>query len=213
MAAIDNIAAYNAIAARWHAYRSHRAVDNCVVQFCHHLPPHARVLDVGCGTGYPIDAYLLRQGYTVVGIDPSAQMLAYAVPLAGTNAVFCCVDLLGYKGEAPFDAIVAYDSLWHIDRAQQAAIYPKLASLLDEGGWLLMTHGKTAGEVQGTMFGQTFGYSALDMEEVVSLLARNGMQVEQIFQDYIDPTSGTRDLVLVAHKGRVTAATDTKEPK
>ena len=37
-----------------------------------------RILDMGCGTGDPIAAYFIAEGYAVTGVDGSEAMLAYA---------------------------------------------------------------------------------------------------------------------------------------
>ena len=57
------------------AMRTAREVDFLLSELV--LPPRARVLDVGCGFGrHSIE--LARRGYRVVGIDPSAAMIAAA---------------------------------------------------------------------------------------------------------------------------------------
>ncbi len=53
-----NAAAYDEIAEIWHSYRKDTPVNKCVEEFCALLPHGARVLDAGCGTGYPVSAYL-----------------------------------------------------------------------------------------------------------------------------------------------------------
>ena len=46
------------------------------------------MLDIGCGTGFPIDAYLSGQGFSVTGIDVSARMLEKARKLNLKTRVF-----------------------------------------------------------------------------------------------------------------------------
>lgn len=75
-----------------------------------HLPPAARVLDVGCGTGATVD-YLTQRGLRATGIDPSTSLLQQAperlslsqargekLPFAARqfDAVFaeCCLSLM-----------------------------------------------------------------------------------------------------------------------
>ena len=43
-----------------------------------YLQPNAHILDVGCGSGYPIAAYLIEQGFQVTGIDGSIELLNIA---------------------------------------------------------------------------------------------------------------------------------------
>src|SRR5258708_34108797 len=42
------------------------------------LPKGATVLDIGCGSGVPIDSYLIENGYKVIGIDISDRQIELA---------------------------------------------------------------------------------------------------------------------------------------
>lgn len=48
-----------------------QSINQCIVDFANNLSPNSRVLDIGCGTGYPIALYLSKQGFQVTGIDIS----------------------------------------------------------------------------------------------------------------------------------------------
>ena len=109
-------------------------------------------------------------------------------------------DFLEYDEGGKFDAIIAFDSVWHIEEASQAAIYPKFAALLKDGGYLLFTHGKSRGSVKGEMMGQSFYYSALDVKDVKKLLIDNGFEIVNLIEDYQEKTTGTRDLLVIARK-------------
>ena len=50
------------------------------------------------------------------------------------------------------------------------------------------------------MFGETFYYSALDKDTVLSLLAQNGFQVISLLEDYEEATTGDRELMVTARK-------------
>jgi len=47
-------------------------------QFCKLLLPHSTILDVGCGSGKPVDVYLQRRGHAVIGIDISSKQIELA---------------------------------------------------------------------------------------------------------------------------------------
>ena len=126
------------------------------------LPSPSRILDIGCGSGYPIDVFLSGRGFTVTGIDPSKEMIGLANRLELDGASFQACGLFEFEPDAPFDAVIAFDSLFHIDLDSQPAIYPKVASWLKPGGLFLFTHGKKTGTVSGKMFGESFLYGALD---------------------------------------------------
>jgi ubiquinone/menaquinone biosynthesis C-methylase UbiE len=79
-------------------------------------PPPARLLDVGCGTGWT-SAFYARRGYTVVGVDISPDMIHHARMMKERegldNLEFVVGDYedLAFAGE--FDCAVFYDALHH----------------------------------------------------------------------------------------------------
>ena len=118
--------AYDDIADEWHKFRKDCAINKCIKDFEKLLPLHSEILDVGCGTGYPIAAYLVNHGHRVTGIDVSTEMLKKARALKLVNARFINVDFTDYVADTSFDAVIAFDSLWHIARSAQEEIYLKL---------------------------------------------------------------------------------------
>ena len=153
---IINTLSYNHIADQWDKIRRMRPVDPIIARFADLLPKGARILDVGCGTGYPISGYLSENGFSVIGIDPAEKMLEKAENLRLENAEFHLCDLFSYETQEKFGAVIAFDSVFHIPMDKQAQIYPKLACLLTPGGLFLFTGGKKAGDVKGQMFDQEF---------------------------------------------------------
>jgi len=79
-------------------------------------PPPARVLDLGCGSGWT-SVMLARRGYDVVGQDIAADMIALAeanreeAGLRNLRFLVCDYESLAFREE--FDAAVFYDSLHH----------------------------------------------------------------------------------------------------
>ena len=197
---IINTLSYNHIADQWDKIRRMRPVDPIIARFADLLPKGARILDVGCGTGYPISGYLSENGFSVIGIDPAEQMLEKAENLRLENAEFHLCDLFSYETQEKFGAVIAFDSVFHIPMDKQAQIYPKIACLLTPGGLFLFTGGKKAGDVKGQMFDQEFHYGALDAEDVRTRLHAEGFEILEFHEDYKDAVTGTRDLVVIAKK-------------
>ena len=196
----QNASSYNVIADRWDEIRRTKPVDPCVVEFAALLPAGAKVLDIGCGTGYPIDEYLSSLGFSVTGIDPAEKMLEKAVGLRLPLARFVHTDLFGFVTKEKFDAAIAFDSIFHIPLERQREICPKVAGLLKDGAYFLFTHGKTTGSVQGTMFGEPFFYSALDGKTLKSCLSEAGFEIVRFVENYSDPVTGKRDLIVLAKR-------------
>lgn len=197
-----NREAYDRISAEWAKARDRREIDPCIVDFAAGIPRGGAVLDIGCGTGAPIDVYLAKCGFAVTGIDFSREMIRRARQRALPRAQFLVCDLLEYEPDAPFDAAIAFDSIWHVEKERQREIYPRIARWLRPGGRLLFTHGRRDGSVKGEMFGATFEYSALDAAELREILNANGFEIETMLENYAHPITGTRDLLVTAKKRR-----------
>lgn len=113
------------------------------------LAPGARILDVGCGSGW-LSEYFARLGYDVKGIDISPALITmsrervrrvpygvdHETPLRCTFEVH---DIeLAPLGEK-FDAVICYDSLHHLE--DELAVFRHLATMLDVGGLLFILEG------------------------------------------------------------------------
>ena len=86
-------------------------------------PPAPKILDLGCGTGLPVDKYLADRGADLTGIDISAKHVALAkgnLPSASYREG----DILhAVLPEGSFDGIVSFYAIFHI-----SPIPPKPAS-------------------------------------------------------------------------------------
>lgn len=197
---VDNIRSYNAIAEKWDWNRRKRGLDPCIQAVAEIIPSFRDILDVGCGTGYPIDVYLSEKGFSVTGIDPSEEMIRIASRMNLKGAAFHRCGLFEFESDTLFDAVIAFDSLFHIALERQEAIYPKIAGMLKPGGLFLFTHGRVTDSVTGTMFGESFSYHALDEDRLLKCLHENDLTPIWFFKDYEAPVTGKRDLLVLARK-------------
>lgn len=102
------------------------------------------LLDLGCGTGVHALEFA-RRGWTVTGIDMSADMIQRAGErLAGATqkATFRCGDICEAGPESDFDAVV---SLFHVasyqtSRARLEAMFANANAALKAGGILLFDY-------------------------------------------------------------------------
>lgn len=161
------------------------------------LPAGARVLDVGCGSGW-LSEYLARLGYRVKGIDISPDLIAMSeervarVPYGVDHETplqcsFAVHDIERAVLEEKFDLIICYDSLHHFE--DERAVMKHLAEMLDVGGMLFILEGDkppddstTADELRQVM--REFGTleSPLNHDYLRALLTGNGFA---IVGDYI----------------------------
>jgi SAM-dependent methyltransferase len=106
-------------------------------------PPPARILDLGCGTGWT-SLFFARAGYKVVGVDIAPEMIRLASAqrdAAGLKTLTFIVsdyEALAFRDE--FDAVVFVDSLHHAEDESLAiqraftALKPGGVCIADEPG-------------------------------------------------------------------------------
>ena len=194
--------AYDLIAEEWHATASERGstyvahVLAYVDQVLENLPTGARVLDLGCGTGEPIARYIAQRGYGVTGVDQSREMLRFARQVI-PEAEFIQADMVSVEFSQTFDAAVAWDSMFHVQRNHHGAIYRNVASCLETGARVLFSVGGSESESDdpekpgegftSEMFGHTFFYSGWPLSVARKLIEAAGFEIELWEVD--DPTS------------------------
>jgi cyclopropane fatty-acyl-phospholipid synthase-like methyltransferase len=189
--------AYDRIAAAWCGerasgageFRERRLIDWLLAP----LLPGAHVLDVGCGCGKPVASYLAERGFRVTGLDGSARMLDFARRAVPAGS-FVLGDMRSAEPGGPFDALVAWDSVFHVPRSDHAAVFGRFRSWLRPGGRLLVSLGGSADEFTSQMHGETFFYSGHDPAEALRLLAAAGFTIEHWEVD--DPSSRGHIAVL-----------------
>ena len=87
------------------------------------IAPRGSVLDLGCGPGKPMAAYLLAQGFGVCGIDSSSTMAA----LARGNfpqSEWILADMRTLDLRRTFAAVMAWDSFFHLSYDDQGRMFP-----------------------------------------------------------------------------------------
>jgi SAM-dependent methyltransferase len=104
------------------------------------IAPGSEVLDLGCGAGIPMTA-ALAEDRAITGVDLSSTQLALArrnVP----GATFLQADMTALTFEpASFDAVVAFYSLTHVPRDEQAELLQRIRGWLRPGGLFLASMG------------------------------------------------------------------------
>ncbi|MCA1593933.1 MAG: methyltransferase domain-containing protein [Acidobacteria bacterium] len=113
------------------------------------LPAGARLLDVGCGSGW-LGEYFARLGYDVTGIDISDDLIEMAservarVPYDVDHETplrcrFETHDIESAPLPEKFDAVICYDSLHHF--VDERAVFRHFSAMLEVGGLLFILEG------------------------------------------------------------------------
>lgn len=160
-------------------YSGDGGVDEAVWldRFAAGLPAGATILDVGCGSGWPIGAALLERGLQVTGVDASPGLIAHAQATLPAG-VWSVGDMRQSLPLGPFDGVLAWHSLFHLSPDDQKKVLPKLAACVAEGGRLMFTSGQAYGETIGQWRGEPLYHASLDPEAYRALLADAGLRVE-----------------------------------
>lgn len=111
-----------------------RQVTNWLIE---RLAPGGRVLDLGCGTGWPTAEQLATGGLDVVGVDESARMLEIArrrVPAAR----FEHRDMRELADLGEFDGAVSFFALRMLPRAEIRALLAEVRRRLRAPGLLVL---------------------------------------------------------------------------
>jgi SAM-dependent methyltransferase len=107
--------------------------------------PPARLLDLGCGTGWT-SAFFARRGYVVTGQDIAPDMIEYAernrARYGAESLEFIVGDYESLEFAEPFDCAVFYDSLHHASD-ERSALESAFRAL--RPGGVLVTHEPGAG--------------------------------------------------------------------
>jgi len=100
-------------------------------RFFAYLPPDARLLDAGCGSGRDALAFLTH-GYAVEAFDASSEMAQRASALTGLSVKVLRFE--DFHAPARYDGIWCCASLLHVAEAALPDIFARVAAALRPGG-------------------------------------------------------------------------------
>jgi SAM-dependent methyltransferase len=145
-------------------------------RFCGLVSPGGSVLDIGCGAGQPIAAYLIERGFAVTGVDSSTAMVAmFKARLPGQEALTSDMRTLAL-GRA-FRGILAWDSFFHLDHDNQRRMLPVFRAHAAPRAPLMFTTGPAHGEAIGRLEGEPLYHASLDGAEYRQLLDNHEFDV------------------------------------
>lgn len=202
---------YDYIAEQWHAnFRGQTYIDSVlsyVDKILEGLPLEAKVLDLGCGTGNPIAKHIIKRGFCVIGVDQSKKLIEIAKTVV-PEAELIHADMVEIQFAEKFAAVVAWDSVFHIERKYHSAIYRKLAGSLESGGRFLLSIGGSDAKDSANddsnmegftseMFGHTFFYSRYAPKIARKLLEDEGFEIE-VWE--VDDPNSRGHIAVIARK-------------
>ena len=103
------------------------------------LPPPARILEIGCGTGTVLSA-LARAGYAMSGVEMHRELARRAAARNPESRIYT-LDILAppreFLKEVPFDAVALFDVVEHLVRPEE--FLRSCIQLVRPGGLLIGT--------------------------------------------------------------------------
>ena len=133
--------------------RSTVCVDFSATQerFLRYMPPHAKILDFGCGSGRDTK-YFLDKGHNVEAIDGSKEFCRLASAYTGIFVKQMCFQELASVNE--YDGIWACASILHLQWEDLISVLHKMAAALKNTGVIYTSfkYGTFFGERQNRYF-------------------------------------------------------------
>ena len=154
------------------------------------IPVHSTLLDLGCGSGKPIADYLIQQGHTLIGVDSSDVMIAMAQKNF-PKQTWVQADMRTVELDQKFNAILAWDSFFHLTPDDQRQIFAQFAQFSVTNTALMFTSGPMAGEAMGDMFGDALYHASLSQDEYRVLLKQYGFNVVKMVANDVECTGHT----------------------
>lgn len=189
---------YNKVAKGYSAQRDLFKNDKYLAELIKLLKPDSTILDIGCGSGIPVDKYLIDKGFKVIGIDISDEQ----IKLAKQNIPECTLEVKNIsdlkEGDYQVDAVVSFYTIFHTPREEHQELFKKINSFLPVGGLILVTMG--SGEWEGTeedFHGSKMWWSHYGTEKNKEIIKSAGFE---ILLDAIDTSGEERHLFILAKK-------------
>jgi len=140
------------------------------------LPSSGAILDLGCGSGVPMAAYLIGLGHPMTGVDSSPDMID-ACRKRFPEQEWIVGDMRRLSLQQTFSAILAWDSFFHLGYDDQRLMFPVFRAHARPNAALMFTSGPVHGEAIGEFGGEPLYHASLDAAEYRSLLDSNGFRV------------------------------------
>ncbi len=201
MKAQDVIATYERVGPAWAKDRNRSLMekawlDRMLAAAPRHKGP-VRILELGCGAGQPIGRYLVERGAVLTGVEPTeslSQLYAQNIP----DATVIKEDMRGLELDQTYDAILAWNSFFHLSADDQRAMFATFAKHAAPRAALMFTSGHIAGEAIGQVGGEPIYHASLDPAEYRALLAQHGFDVLRYTPE--DPDCGQHTIWLAQYE-------------
>lgn len=184
---MDRSNGYEGIAKEFLTYRGSGATRASAIgvaevrAWARRLPRASSVIDLGCGSGFPITVVLVEEGLEAFGVDAAPSMVAaFRENLPGTQVL--CEPVLdsGLFGRS-FDAALSIGLVFLLTADEQERLIKRFAGILRPGGRLLFTAPAKRGTWRDAMTG--LASESLGGERYRELLMDAGLAMVDEYED------------------------------
>jgi len=196
----DIVSLYDRLAQEWVGDRSREKVfieKAWLDRFCDLMAPGGAILDLGCGPGKPMAAYLVKQGFSICGVDSSPTMISLARGHS-PRSEWILADMRTLSLGRQFDAVMAWDSFFHLNHDDQRRMFSIFRAHAKPRAPLMFTSGPQHGESIGSFRGAPLYHASLAPEEYRSLFAQSGF--EPVADKMEDPDCGWHSVWLARRR-------------
>lgn len=158
--------------------------------FLARIPQHSEILDLGCGSGKPIADYLIQHDHKITGVDSSDVMIEMARQNFPEQH-WLQADMRTVEFDQKFNAILAWDSFFHLTPNDQRQMFRQFAQFAQQGTVLMFSSGPSHGEAIGDLFGDALYHASLASEEYRALLKQYGFKVIKMVAEDVECTGHT----------------------
>jgi len=145
-------------------------------RFVAELPDGAAVLDLGCGSGSPVAAFLAEHGLHVTGVDSSPTLISLCRQRL-PDYEWLVGDMRQLELPRKFEGILAWDSLFHLTPDDQRRMFDVFARHAAPATVLMFNSGPAYGEGVGSYRGDPLYHASLNPDEYTTLLGNIGFEV------------------------------------
>jgi SAM-dependent methyltransferase len=169
---------YEQHATAWDSDRQSGAWNDKVwhERFVDRLTAGAKVLDLGCGSGRPVAQYSAGRGLRVTGVDSSPTMISLCLGRLPDHE-WIVADMRGLSLGRRFEAILAWDSFFHLHHDDQRRMFAVFAAHASAGARLMFNTGPQHGEAIGSYRGDPLYHASLARREYETLIDCFGFEV------------------------------------
>ena len=144
----------------------------------------------GCGSGKPIADYLIQHDHKITGVDSSDVMIEMARQNFPEQH-WLQADMRTVEFDQKFNAILAWDSFFHLTPDDQRQMFRQFARFTQQGTVLMFSSGPSHGEAIGDLFGDALYHASLAPEEYRALLKQYGFEVVKMVAEDVECTGHT----------------------